>query len=79
MSEPGVCRPACLGSPVSPSCALTWEVTLAPSKNWESSDGQMTVPTSLDSVRGEKGNKLKLWKCFLSPRFLHLPLCMSLP
>lgn len=78
MSEPGVCRPACLELPKSSHLAPLPGRSANHMKNWESSDGQMTVPTSLDSVRGEKGNKLKLWKCFLSPRFLHLPLCMSL-
>lgn len=75
MSETRGVQTSLPGAPqVSPSCALTWEVCKPNAKNWESSDGQMTVPTSLDSVRGEKGNKLKLWKCFLSPRFLHLTL-----
>lgn len=47
-------------------------------KSWESSDGQMTVPTSPDSARGKKETNSNSGNCFPPSRFSYLLLCKSL-
>lgn len=76
--RPKVCRVACLECPDSHHLVPLPGRSANRRTSWESSDGQMTVPTSPDSAKGKKGEKLKLRKHILPPHFLYLLLVVSL-
>lgn len=75
-SGPRVCRAPCLTLPSSPRLAPLPGRSANRRRSSGSSGGQMTGPTSPGLAKREKGDKVKLPKCF-SSRLLYVPLCMS--